>query len=68
MIVEKSILFILLLFWIFGGFYLIKNFNKIFGPHRDDPSESPGARSLGQTQIWSVWLGMIIAAIIFLMM
>ncbi len=64
---EKFILLIVLILWTWGGLYLIKNFNKIFGPHPDDPSETPGARSYGQTQIWSVWIGMIAIGIYYLL-
>jgi len=60
---EKLIVFILLIAWIWGGYYLIRNFKRIFGKHRDDPSETSAARLLGQTQIWSVWIGMIICGI-----
>jgi len=66
MVFEKAIVAIFLIVWIWGGIHLIMNFKKIFGPHPDDPSETPGARSLGQTQIWSVWIGIIIVGFYFL--
>ncbi len=66
MLLEKSLVFLFLLSWVWGGIYLIINFQKIFGPHPDDPSETPGARSFGQTQIWSVWIGIIAVGVYFL--
>lgn len=66
MLLEKSLVFLFLLSWVWGGIYLIINFQKIFGPHVDDPSETPGARSFGQTQIWSVWIGIIAVGVYFL--
>ncbi len=63
---EKLILVLFLIAWIWGGIKLMQNYQRIFGPHPDDPSESPGARSLGQTQIWSVWIGMIIGVLYFI--
>jgi len=66
MALEKTFTVLFLILWIWGGVYLVKNFQKIFGAHPDDPSESPGARSLGQTQIWATWVGVIVALIWFL--
>lgn len=54
--------------WALLGLYLFVNYGRIFGPHLDDPAETPGARSFGVTHIVAVWvggMGLAIAAIIF---
>ena len=38
----------------------------LFGPHPDDPAESPGARSFGVAHITIVWLGFFVLALYFL--
>lgn len=65
-ILVKLLLVIFLFFWVgFGGWLLVK-FENLFGDHPDDPAETPGARSLNQTQVWSCWFGMFAVALYFL--
>ena len=63
---DKIVIFLALLGWIGGGFFLMKNFKKFFGPHPDDPSETSAARMLGQTQIWSIWIGIALVGFYYL--
>jgi hypothetical protein len=55
-----------LIFWLGVAVWLIVKYEKLFGHHPDDPSESPGARSLNLTQVWSFWVGMFAIAAYFL--
>lgn len=61
------LLLIFLIFWIWLGYFLITRYHKLFGPHPDDPAESPGARSFGIAHIVSVWIGMLALIIYFLL-
>ena len=54
-----------LLWLMFGGWLLLK-YAVLFGPHPDDPAESPGARSFGVAHICAVWLGTFMLAVYFL--
>ena len=46
-----------LFFWFLLGAWLVTRYNILFGPHEDDPAESPGARSFGVAHIIAVWIG-----------
>lgn len=46
-----------LIIWFLLGAWLIARYNVLFGPHKDDPAESPGARSFGVAHIVAVWIG-----------
>ncbi|MDB9741849.1 hypothetical protein OAB00_03235 [Akkermansiaceae bacterium] len=59
LIIIKVLLVAALLAWIYLGFYLVANFNKLFGAHPDDPSETPGARSFGFAHIVTIWIGVL---------
>lgn len=47
------------------GVYLYLNDQKIFGEHKELPSESPGARSYNRAQVWAVWIHFFIFLGIF---
>lgn len=55
-----------LVFWVIVGFKLIVNYERLFGPHPDDPAESSGARSFGVAHIVAVWVGAFALALYFL--
>ncbi len=65
-IIVKIFLFLFLIFWLGFGAWLLIRFEKLFGYHPDDPAETPGARSLNQTQVWSCWFGIFAVAGYFL--
>ena len=50
-------LILFLIFWFSLGGWLVVRYNVLFGPHKDDPAESPGARSFGVAHIVAVWIG-----------
>lgn len=52
--------------WSILGVWLCINYNRLFGPHKDDPAESPGARSFGVAHIVAVWIGGMVLAIYFI--
>lgn len=54
-IVTGLILF--LLAWTTLGVWLVVKYQALFGPHPDDPAESPGARSFGVAHIVAIWIG-----------
>jgi hypothetical protein len=62
----KSGLVLFLFAWsIFGG-WLVLRYAALFGPHPDDPAETPGARSFGVAHVAAVWLGSFALALYFL--
>ena len=65
-IIVKISLVLFLIFWLGFGAWLLIRFEKLFGYHPDDPAETPGARSLNQTQVWSCWFGIFAVAGYFL--
>ncbi len=38
-----------------GGVYLFRNFERLFGPDPDMPSENSSARSYSKMQVFVVW-------------
>lgn len=62
----KTSLVIFLIAWIVFGGWLVVRYGKLFGPHPDDPAESPGARSFGVTHVGIVWIGFFALASYFL--
>ena len=67
MILLKIGLILFLIFWFLLGAWLVTRYNVLFGPHKDDPSESPGARSFGVAHIVAVWLGGAALGVYFLL-
>ena len=45
----------LFLFTLGVGFYLMKNFERLFGRDPNLPSENSSARSLNRVQVFSIW-------------
>jgi hypothetical protein len=67
MIILLNIALVLfLLGWLVVAGWLLVKYEKIFGLHPDDLSETPGARTLNMTQVWSVWFGFFAIALYFL--
>ncbi|MFD0895114.1 hypothetical protein KBB96_00845 [Luteolibacter ambystomatis] len=62
----KTAIVLFLFAWTFLGGWLVVRYNVLFGPHRDDPAETPGARSFGVAHIGAVWIGTFSLAIYFL--
>ena len=67
MIAITILLCIFLLAWIYVGYYLVTRFGKLFGPHPDDPAETPGARSFGLAHIFAIYIGTFSLLIYFIM-
>ena len=44
---------------LFGGYFLFKNFEKLFGRDPAFPSDTPGARSLNKVQVIVIWLHLL---------
>lgn len=62
----KTLLTLFLIGWTFFGLWMLVKFNVLFGPHRDDPAETPGARSFGVAHVAAVWIGFFVLAAYFL--
>ena len=41
---------------LFAGFYLFKNYQRLFGVDPNIPSENGSARAYSKVQIFSVWI------------
>jgi cation transporter-like permease len=62
----KIALTLFMLFWLGVAVWLLVRCERLFGCHPDDPAETPGARTLNLTQVWSCWLGVFAIAGYFL--
>ena len=62
----KSLLALFLIGWSIFGVWMLVKFNMLFGPHRDDPAETPGARSFGVAHVTAIWIGFFALALYFL--
>lgn len=61
--------FILVLFiisWLVFGLWMVVKSAVWFGPDRDNPSETPSARELGNVHVISMWFGVLALAVYFL--
>ncbi len=66
LIIVKIFLALFLIAWTGVGIWMVVKYDRIFGYHPDDPSESSGARALNVTQVGSVWFGFFATAFYFL--
>jgi hypothetical protein len=48
----KAGLVLFILSWSGFGIWLVARYDVLFGPHRDDPAETPGARSYGVIHVF----------------
>ena len=62
----KTLLTLFLIGWSIFGVWMLVKFNLLFGPHKDDPAETPGARSFGVAHVAAVWIGFFVLALYFL--
>lgn len=67
MILLKIAILLYLTVWFLLGAWLLYRSSQLFGPHADDPAESPGARSFGVAHIIAVWIGGAAIGFYFLM-
>jgi len=65
-VIQVGIILFLIVWTILGAALVIK-YQVLFGPHADDPAESPGARSFGVAHIIAVWIGGQTLALYFLL-
>lgn len=66
-ILIKTALTLFIIAWTSLGVWMLVKYNKLFGPHHDDPAETPGARSFGVAHVASVWFGFFVLALYFLL-
>lgn len=62
----KIALALFLVAWSGLGLWMLVKYDRLFGRHPDDPSESSGGRALNLTQVSSVWFGFFAVAVYFL--
>lgn len=67
MILLKVAMVLFLVIWFLLGAWLLLRAKILFGPHKDDPAESPGARSFGVAHIIAVWIGGVVIGFYFLL-
>lgn len=65
-ILIKTVLALFLIAWSALGVWLLVKYAILFGPHRDDPAETPGARSFGVAHVAAIWVGFFALALYFL--
>jgi len=65
-ILVKIALALFLVFWLGFAMWLLVKYERLFGYHPDDPAETPGARTLNLTQVWSCRFGVFAIAGYFL--
>jgi hypothetical protein len=65
-ILIKIAIALFMVFWLGFAVWLLVKYERLFGYHPDDPAETPGARSLNLTQVWSCWFGVFAIAGYFL--
>ena len=66
MIAITILLSVGLLFWCWVGYFLVSRFHKLFGPHPDDPAETPGSRSFGLAHIGAIYISTFAMLIYFI--
>ena len=66
MLLIKIALALFIIFWLLLGAWMFIKYERLFGYHPDDPAETPGARTLNLTQIWSCWFGILVIMEYFL--
>jgi hypothetical protein len=64
--VIKSLIVLFLLAWCGVGVWIVVKAEWVFGQHRNDPHESPGARALSVAQVSAIWFGVFAMAVYFL--
>lgn len=64
--IVKITLALFLIAWSGFGIWMVLKYAFLFGPHHDDPAETPGARSFGVTHLVIVWVGFFLLAAYFL--
>lgn len=62
----NTALVVFIIGWTIFGIWLAAKYAVLFGPNRDDPSETPGARSFGVAHVGMVWFGAFALAVYFL--
>ena len=65
-ILIKLAILLFIIVWLGVAAWLLVKYENLFGLHKDDPTETVGARSLNLTQIWSCWFGIFAIAGYFL--
>jgi hypothetical protein len=48
---------------LYAGYYLLKNYKKLFGVDPNMPSETPGSRSFGATLVFLIWAHVLIGSV-----
>ena len=57
--IVASVVFIAALF---AGYYLLKNYQKLFGVDPNMPSEGPSSRAYSQVQVFAIWAHVLFAS------
>ena len=47
---------------LYAGYYMLKNYQKLFGVDPNMPSEGPSSRAYSQVQIFAIWAHVLFAS------
>ena len=50
---------------LYAGYYMGKNFQKLFGVDSSMPSENGSSRAYSRVQVWAVWTHILFASAAF---
>jgi hypothetical protein len=50
---------------LYVGFYLFKNYEKLFGADPNMPNEGPSSRAYSQVQVFAIWGHVLLASAAF---
>jgi|688.fasta_scaffold179393_2 hypothetical protein len=53
---------------LYAGYYMFKNYEKLFGVDPNMPSEGSNSRSYSQMQVFVIWAHVVIASGVFALM
>ena len=47
---------------LYAGYYMFKNYQRLFGVDPNMPSEGPSSRAYSQVQVFAIWAHVLIAS------
>lgn len=47
---------------LYAGYYMLRNFDRLFGPDPEIPSENSSARAYSKVQVFAIWAHVLFAS------
>lgn len=47
---------------LYAGYYMLRNYQKLFGVDPNMPSEGPSSRAYSQVQVFTIWAHVLLAS------